>query len=70
MQNVSPGTGKEETDRDVAEEYKAKIHVTVTGIVNVEQKHASPEDVFSAGGKGRAGTGKQGYPSATGGAVA
>jgi hypothetical protein len=40
MQNVSPGAGNKGAGRDVAEG-KIGNHVTVTGIVNVEQKISS-----------------------------
>jgi hypothetical protein len=69
MQNVSPKTGNEEAGRDVAEGNTIGTHVVVPGIVNVEQKHSSPEDLSGAGGKGRAGTGQPGYTSANGGAA-
>lgn len=69
MQNVSPKTENEKAGRDGAEENTIKNHVTVPGIVNVEQKHSTPGNLFRAGWKAKAGTGQPGYPPATGGAA-
>lgn len=69
MQNVSPGAGNEEADRDVAAGNTIGIHVTVPGIVNVEQTISSPEYLSGAGGKERAKTGQPGSASANGGAA-
>ena len=70
MQNVSPGTENKESGRDVAEKNTLKNHVTVPGIVNVEQKHFTPGDLLRVGWNAKAGTGQPGYPSAKGGAAA
>jgi hypothetical protein len=70
MQNVSPGTENKEAGRDVAEGNTIKNHVTVPGVVNVEQKHSAPGDLLSVGWKAKAGTGQPEYRSAKGGAAA
>lgn len=69
MQNISPGTGNKEAGRVVAEENTGRTHNTGQGIVNVEQKHLSYEDIPETGVKGMMGTEKQGYVSAEGGAA-
>lgn len=69
MQNVSPGTENKEAGRDVAEGNRIGIHVTVPGIVNVEQKHSVPGDLSGVGRKAKAGTGQPKYPSAPRGAA-
>ena len=57
MQNVSPKTGNEEAGRDVAEGNTIETHVTVPGIVNVEQKHSSPGELTGIGCRATAGSG-------------
>lgn len=65
MQNISPGTGNEGTGRDVA----GYNHITMQGIVNVEQKRSSPAGRSGAGENAKAGTGQPGYLSENGGAA-
>lgn len=66
MQNVSPGTENEGAGRNVA---KGNIHVTGSGIVNVEQKISSREELSCIRCKAFAGTGQWGNPSPNGGAA-
>jgi hypothetical protein len=64
MQNVSPGTENEGAGRNVA---KGNTHVTGSGIVNVEQKISSLEELSDIGCKVIARTEQTGYPSPNGG---
>ncbi len=59
MQNVSHKTGNEEAGSNMAEGNNIGTHVIGPGIVNVEQKLTSPEDLIG-GSKGRTGTGQPG----------
>jgi hypothetical protein len=65
MQNVSPGMENEGTGRDVT----GYNHVTVPGIVNVEQKISSLKDLSGTGCNGSVGTGQTRYPQANRGAT-
>jgi hypothetical protein len=64
MQNVSPGTENEGAGWNVA---KGNTHVTGSGIVNVEQKISSLEELSDIGCKVITGTEQTGYPSPNGG---
>ena len=66
MQNVSPGTENEGAGRNVA---KGNIHVTGSGIVNVEHNNSTPQHFFNVGCEKPSETGQRGNPSPNGGAA-